>query len=66
MACERPVVAGMKQVAPVAAQAQRLHGGPQLDAPVMVFVSSSAHRRRKIVRFGPLVEFGEQPLRASA
>ena len=33
---QRPVTAKLEQVAPVAAQTQGLHGGPHLDAPVVI------------------------------
>ena len=58
----RLVKAGMEQVTPVAAQAQRLHGRPHLDAPILIILQQFGAQGRKITRFSFAVEFRQQPL----
>ena len=58
----RLVMAGMKQFTPVAAQAQRLHGCPHLDAAVLIVLQQFSAQGRKIAGFSFAVEFSQQLL----
>ena len=52
----------MKQLPPVAAQTQRLHGSPHLDASILVAAEQFSAESRQITAFSAAVQLCEQAL----